>query len=108
MKPGTFAYIWRYNVKSGRRAEFLAAYGKGGAWEQFFSQDPAYLETTLLEGLGDNDSFITVDYWESKQDRDLFLARRSAEYSELDDKCEELTVSEEFVGEFSVPRASGA
>ena len=95
-----FTYIWQYEVVPTRTEEFLAAYGASGEWAQFFSQDPAYLGTTLLRETGERSRYLTIDYWRSKSDRDSFKERYSAEFDELDHRCEELTADEQFVGDF--------
>jgi hypothetical protein len=43
-----FVYLWKYEVRPGREAEFERLYGPNGAWTVFFGRAPAYLGTELL------------------------------------------------------------
>lgn len=100
MASERFAYIWQYQVDPSYRSEFLAAYNPSGDWAQLFSRDPTYLGTKLLRDLADENRYSTIDFWESKDDRDLFRERYSAEFDDLDDRCERFTREERFVGDY--------
>ena len=97
-----FAYIWEYTVKENRKPEFLAAYGPDGDWAQLFSIDSSFLGTNLLHDIENKDRFVTIDYWVSKGDLDAFKKQYSNEFASLDERCEEHTISEEFLGDFEV------
>ena len=99
-----FAYIWQYRIDPACRAEFLAAYAPAGEWARLFARDPAYIETKLLRADGDEDTYITIDFWTSKADRDAFRARHGAEFDALDRRCEAWTRQEVSLGDwFDLP-----
>ncbi len=102
MSSEQFAYIWQYIVDPARKAELLAAYLPDGEWARLMSRHPGYLGTQLLGDVESDDRFVTVDYWTSRADRDAFREAFSAEFAELDQKCEQFTLSEDFLGDFSV------
>ncbi len=102
MESEPFTYVWHYTIDLKRQIEFLDAYRSDGEWAQFFSRDPAYIRTELFHDSNRSDRYMTVDYWMSKKARDAFREKFSAEFSVLDKKCEEFTLSERFVGDFVV------
>jgi len=100
MASSQFAYIWQYQIRPDCRSDFLKAYSPSGDWAELFSRDPSYLGTKLLQDAEDENGYATIDYWRSRSDRDSFRERFSAEYNELDRRCEEFTVNEHFVGDY--------
>ena len=102
MASAQFAYIWRYTIAPEFRSEFLAAYNPNGEWVQLFSRDPAYLGTALFQDFDDENVYVTVDYWNSKADRDSFRERYAADFDGLDRKCEEFTRDEQFLGDYMI------
>ena len=100
MTKERFAYIWRYTINPDCRSEFFAAYNPSGEWAQLFSRDPAYQETVFLSDDRHENRFVTIDFWNSKADRDAFQKKYSAEFAALDDKCETFTTDEENLGDF--------
>ena len=101
MKSHRFVYVWRYVVDSGRRSEFHDNYGPNGTWARLFSRESGYIRTELMRDDNDENVYLTVDYWVSKADRDLFRKRYAREFDELDSACEAFTLEEEFIGDFS-------
>ncbi len=108
MASAKFAYIWQYFVEDSHRDEFLEAYGPNGNWVQLFSRDPSYVETRLLHDADDDGRYVTIDYWVSRNARDSFREKYSREFSILDEKCEQLTTKEEFLGDFVLVDDSAA
>ena len=100
MKIDRFAYIWQYTIEPARKQAFLAAYESNGEWVQLFSRDPAYIKTVLLQDEKNEDRYVTIDYWESRVDRDNFRERHSVEFDALDRRCEAFTKEEQFIGDF--------
>jgi len=96
----SIAYIWEYTVKDDSVDEFLAAYGSDGDWVKLFASDPEYVETKLLRDENHPYRFLTIDYWTSKESFEAFKKNCRAEYTAIDARCERLTESERFVGEF--------
>ena len=102
MTGSKFVYIWRYMIRPGRKADFLAAYHSEGDWAELFSRDSNYLKTELLQDVSDENVFITIDYWTSESARNSFRESFADEFGELDKKCEAFTVSEVLIGDFVV------
>lgn len=100
MASARFAYIWRYTIDPTCRAAFLAAYNPKGDWAKLFSRDPCYIETLLVQDVEQEDQYVTIDFWTSKADRDLFRERYSVEFDNLDDRCEAFTKEERFLGDY--------
>lgn len=90
--------IWRFRIRDSAAAEFERHYRPDGTWATLFRRDPAYLGTELLRG---PDSCVTIDRWTTAEAYDAFRAAFADEYARIDAECEELTVGEEKVGEFS-------
>jgi len=96
-----FAYIWEYSIKPARRAEFLSAYCADGTWAELFSRDPGYIETILLADDRDENRYVTIDFWLTREDRDAFRLKHADAFARLDRLCEEFTERETFVGDFA-------
>ena len=99
MTSERFAYIWRYTIEPTCRSAFLAAYEPSGEWAQLFSRDPSYIQTVLLQDDGNENRYVTIDYWNSKAARDSFRERCSVEFDSLDSRCEAFTREEKFLGD---------
>lgn len=95
--------LWQYTVKSTKITEFLSHYNAEGTWAQFFNQDKSYLGTQLLRDTSQSDRFVTIDRWETKLRYRFFRDRNQDQYARIDQMCEELTESEEFLGEVESP-----
>ena len=81
--------------------EFERHYGPQGSWVQLFSQSAGYIQTLLLRDSTDPRRFVTVDRWESDDAYRKFRSTFSRQYADLDCRCEQLTVRESLIGEFS-------
>ena len=90
--------VWRYRVKPEHRAQFETAYGPAGAWALLFARHSGFTGTRLLRG--EDDSYLTLDRWRSREDFDSFIAGHEAEYRALDASTEGWTESEERLGIF--------
>lgn len=108
MATKRFVYIWQYQINPAYRPDFLAAYSPKGEWAELFSRDPSYLGTSLLQDADDENRYATIDYCVSQSDRDSFRKRFSTEFADLDGRCEEFTLDEQFVGDFVEIDNSGA
>ncbi len=103
LRPTTsFAYVWEYVVRPEHVHEFYRTYGPHGAWVQLFSRAEGYVRTELFRDESRPNRFVTIDVWASREARDAFRLRFAAEYTALDARCEALTLSERFIGDFSV------
>jgi hypothetical protein len=87
--------VWRFTTD--QPAEFEHHYGPRGTWAAFFGRSADYVRTDLLRG---DDAYLTLDWWTSREAYDAFREEHSAEYAEIDDRCEEVTRSEENLGSY--------
>jgi heme-degrading monooxygenase HmoA len=95
--------VWEFHVRPERLSEFLSAYSPGGDWDRLFKRGEGYISTELVRDERDETRFLTLDRWESREARDRFLTRFREEYDALDRRCEDFTLEETPVGDFSVP-----
>jgi len=87
--------VWRYEVIPTAMDEFEDAYGPGGAWDQFFKGAPGYEGTEFYRCVESPYVYITVDYWSTPGQRDLFVASRQREFDVIDAHCEQFTKNEQ-------------
>ena len=102
MMQTEFVYIWKYIVKEENIDEFISAYGVEGDWVRLFNKSNDYIQTKLFRSAKIKSLFITIDYWNNKVARDHFIKSNQFEYDKIDKRCEELTVTEDLVGEYSL------
>jgi hypothetical protein len=100
MDTERFAYVWQFTVNPKYRAEFLMAYRPNGDWANLFERDPDYIETKLLKDHDHEDRYVTIDYWTSKGARDAFRERFAIQFRELDERCQNFTLDEVFIGDY--------
>ena len=93
--------IWTYEIKPDREPEFLQHYSPDGAWAEFFREDPAYKDTSLLRDKDNPVRFLTVDSWDDYGSYNRFRSSRKERYDSLDAQCEEMTTTETLVGYFT-------
>jgi len=95
-----FVALWEYEVKPGCEKRFEDAYGPAGGWVRLFGSDSSYRETRLLRDPFRPAIYLTIDFWDSREAYEKFMATRKDEYKALDAAGEELTSSEGRVGWF--------
>lgn len=95
--------VWEFRARPERLRDFLAAYAADGDWDRLFRCGEGFLSTELLRDERDETRFLTVDRWESREARERFLHRFRGEYDALDRRCEEYTIEETSLGDFSIP-----
>ncbi len=93
-----FVALWEYEVKPGGEERFEKAYGSGGDWVRLFRNDSDYRETRLLRDPFRPAIYLTLDFWNSRQAYEQFMAAHKNEYKALDVAGEELTSSERRLG----------
>ena len=98
-----FIYIWEYSVKEEHQTDFIHTYGSSGAWLALFKKAQGYIKTELYRDDKKPSRFITIDYWQSKSERDAFRIKFSKEFEQLDQICEGFTEDEKWVGDFEQP-----
>lgn len=79
---------------------FRQAYGAKGDWAGFFRQHESYIGTELVHEVKAGRTYLTLDFWTSKQAYDRFREQHLSEYEAIDKKCEDLTESEREIGSF--------
>ena len=95
-----FVALWEFEVKPGCEEGFERVYGPGGDWAKLFRSDSNYQETQLLHDLNRPATYLTMDFWASRQAYESFMASHAAEYERLDADGEELTLRERKIGWF--------
>ena len=101
MTKKVFVYIWEYIVKEKHLEEFKRIYGPTGDWAQLFRKANGYIATDLHQDISDPKRFMTVDFWNTKDDRDNFRNQFPKEFKALDDHCESFTKQEKLIGDFN-------
>ena len=94
--------IWEYVVKEEFRGQFELAYGPGGAWSKLFANSPGFRGTTLLRDTAVPHHYLTIDLWDTLDQREAFLAEHKTEYAKLDADFAQWTESETEIGTFRV------
>jgi heme-degrading monooxygenase HmoA len=94
--------VWEFIVKEEARGQFELAYGPGGAWSKLFARCPGFRGTTLLRDTKNRRRYLTIDFWDTLDQREQMLAERKAEYSNLDAAFADWTESKTEVGIFRV------
>ena len=94
--------VWEFVVKEEARGQFELAYGPGGAWSKLFARCPGFRGTTLLRDTKNRRRYLTIDFWDTLDQREQMLAERKAEYSNLDAAFADWTESKTEVGIFRV------
>lgn len=95
-----FIILWQYTVNPQRRNEFIEYYHATGKWTTFFSQATEYIGTDFFQTEEDQNQFVTIDKWMSKESYEQFLNDHQQAYQDLDKHCEGLTIQENLVGKF--------
>jgi heme-degrading monooxygenase HmoA len=95
-----YLIMWEFQVRPGMEKRFEKTYGSDGDWARLFIHDESYIGTDLVHGLNGERTYMTLDFWKSRQAYDDFRKRRLAKYKALDQQCEDLTESEREIGRF--------
>ncbi len=100
MPVSNLTTIWEFHVKPDCRLQFEKIYGVEGEWAQLFGRSAEYRGTMLVRDRDRPGRYLTFDHWSSQEEMRKFKNEHQEEYAELDQKCEELTEKEYFVGDF--------
>jgi hypothetical protein len=95
-----FLVLWEFDVKPGSEKLFENIYGPEGDWARFFQRDAAYQRTLLLRDPSSACTYVTCDFWDTRETYESFRRTHSDDYLALDKICEELTLAERKMGEF--------
>ena len=93
-----FVALWEYEVKLGDKERFEKAYGPDGEWARLFRSDSDYLEIRLMRDAFRPAMYLTLDFWDSREAYEKFLAKHRAEYSAVDEATESLKNNERRIG----------
>ncbi len=93
-----FVALWEYEVKLGCEKRFEKAYGPDGGWVRLFRSDSRYRKTRLVRDAFRRGVYLTMDFWNSREASEKFMATHREEYKALDAAGEELTSSERRLG----------
>ena len=99
--------IWEITVKPGNRGQFELVYGPGGAWSKLYARSPGFRGLTLLHDTQNPRRYLTIEVWDSLDQREKTLFGKQAEYAELVSTINEWIESRIELGVFSV-MAEGA
>lgn len=95
-----FLVLWEFDVKPGSEKRFESVYGPEGDWALLFRRDSTYQRTLLLRDPSRACTYVTCDFWETREAYESFRRANSHEYLALDRICEELTLAERRIGAF--------
>ena len=95
-----YIVLWRFRPFKDRESEFERAHGPSGEWRRLFQHGEGYLGTELLRRSDDAREYLVLDRWTSRAAYEVFRARFSGEYRQLDGRLEELTEEEAPMGTF--------
>jgi heme-degrading monooxygenase HmoA len=95
-----FLALWEFDVKPGCEEPFVSVYGPDGDWARLFGSDPGYQRTLLLRDPFRDRTYLTCDFWESREAYESFRRDNVDAYLAIDKSCEELTLAERKIGEF--------
>ena len=94
--------IWEFVVKEEARGQFELAYGPGGAWSKLFAKCQGFRGITMVRDTKNPRRYLTIDFWDTGDQREQALSERKAEYASLDAALGEWTESKTEVGIFRV------
>jgi heme-degrading monooxygenase HmoA len=94
--------VWEFIVKEEIQDQFELVYGPGGAWSKLFSSSPGYRGTTLLRDTEHPRKYLTIDIWDTLEQREQMLEERSDEYAIVHAKFAEWMESHTKLGIFRV------
>jgi heme-degrading monooxygenase HmoA len=97
-----FLILWEFEVKPGYEERFEKVYGPGGDGAKLFRTDSKYRETRLVRDSFRAAIYLTVDFWDSRQEYEEFLRKRRAEYAAIEAIGEELKRKERRMGCFEM------
>jgi len=101
-----FVALWEYEVKPGNEERFEKVCGPAGDWVRLFRSDSQYNQTRLVKDSLRERVYLTLDFWESREAYEEFMARHKEECGVIDRAGEGLTVSERRLGCFEAVKSN--
>jgi len=96
-----FIVAWLFEVKPEHRSAFERAYGRNGEWVHLFRTGDGYLRTELHRDPNNPGHYITLDFWQTREQYDAFREQSKSAYEGIDARCERLTARERLLGDFA-------
>lgn len=93
-----FIAIWKYQVKPQSLAAFEQLYGPEGKWVEFFKESPDFIRTDLLRLVPEENTYMTVDHWNSRASYEAHYNGHKATVDAIDAEGDALTTHEELQG----------
>lgn len=78
-----YIVVWQYTVSPENRKEFGAKYGSDGTWARFFSNSEDYLGSELFQSDQDEENYLLIDRWVSRDAYEAFIDRNKHQYEEM-------------------------
>lgn len=97
-----FLVVWSYKVSIVNQYAFETMYGKNGKWVRLFNRFPDYIKTELCKDLNNENHYISMDYWNSRESYYAFRKMTEKEFTEIDKFGEKITLEETRLGEFEL------
>jgi heme-degrading monooxygenase HmoA len=97
-----FVALWEYEVKPGGEERFEKAYGPEGGWARLFRSDANYIDTRLLRDPFRPTNYLTLDFWNSREAYEQFMATHKKQYKALDAEAKEFASKERRIGWFEL------
>jgi quinol monooxygenase YgiN len=98
---GVYVVIWEFMAKPGERGEFENFYGPDGEWVQLFRRSKSFLRMEFFRDRNNENHYVTIDSFASKQGYDDFVREFRQEYEALDRRCDGVSESEREIGCFT-------
>lgn len=93
-----YRIVWEYDAKPEQLEQFENVYGPEGLWVKFFRKSADFLGTELFRCTNNPYRFVTLDEWRSRATYENFRKTYAAEYAQLDEFCERITLHERTLG----------
>lgn len=95
-----YCVVWQYHVTVEHQKEFEKEYGAGGVWHTLFSNSTNYLGSQLCKNIDEQQVYVLIDMWKSKNVYLNFLQENESLYQRLSKQLEDLYVKETKLGDF--------
>jgi heme-degrading monooxygenase HmoA len=94
--------VWEFVVKEEARGQFELAYGPGGMWSKLCARSPGFRGITVLHDTRNPRRYLTIEIWDTEDQREQMLAEREAEYANLEAALGEWIESRTDMGIFTL------
>lgn len=98
-----YVIIWKYKINAAFKEDFIAYYSSTGKWARLFQKHQDFIGVEFAPLEEEENTYITIDKWTSKESCVNFIAANSVAYRELDKHCDQFTHQEQLIGKFILP-----